>query len=61
MANYNFSQAIGMFNEDQVRTQTMYALEFFSGISTIDNRLMRMQVYGNSFTLPERTVNTEDL
>ena len=61
MANYNLAQAIGMFNEDQVRTQTMYSIEFFSGIVTIDNRLKRMQVYGNGFTLPDRTVNFEDL
>jgi hypothetical protein len=39
----------------------MYSIEFFSGITTIDNRLKRMQVYGNAFTLPERTVNFEDL
>ena len=39
----------------------MYAMEFFSGIKTIDDRLMRMQVYGKSFTLPERTVNFEDV
>ncbi len=39
----------------------MYAMEFFSGIKTIDDRLMRMQVYGNSFSLPERTVDFENL
>lgn len=61
MANYNISQAIDMFNQDQVRTQHMYAMEFFSGIKTIDDRLMRMQVYGNSFSLPERTVDFENL
>lgn len=61
MANYNLSQAINMFNQDPVRTQHMYAMEFFSGIKSIDDRLMRMQVYGKSFTLPERNVNFEDI
>ena len=61
MANYNVSQAIGMFNEDQVRTQHMYEIDFHSGVEDIDSRLLRLQVYGNSFTMPERTVNFEDL
>lgn len=59
--NYNLSQAIGLFNQDQVRTQTMYEIEFSSGFSIIDQTLHRMQVYGNGFTLPDRTVNFEDL
>lgn len=61
MANYNLSQAIDLFNQDQVRTQTMYEIDFFSGFDPIDQTLTRMQVYGNSFTLPDRTVNFEDL
>lgn len=61
MANYNLSQAIDLFNQDQVRTQTMYEIDFYSGFSKIDATLQRMQVYGQSFTLPDRTVNFEDL
>lgn len=36
MANYNLSQAIDLYNQDQVRTQTMYEIDFFSGIPKID-------------------------
>ena len=61
MANYNLSQAIDLFNQDQVRTQTMYEIDFYSGFSKIDATLQRMQVYGNNFTLPERTVNFDNL
>lgn len=61
MANYNLSQAIDLFNQDQVRTQTMYEIDFYSGFPKIDATLTRMQVYGNAFTLPDRTVNFEDL
>ena len=61
MANYNLAQAIDLFNQDQVRTQTMYEVDFFSGFAPIDQTLQRMQVYGQSFTLPDRTVNFEDL
>ena len=61
MANYNLSQAIDFYNQDQVRTQTMYEIDFFSGIPKIDATMQRMQVYGQSFTLPDRTVNFEDL
>lgn len=61
MANYNLSQAIDLFNQDQVRIQTMYEIDFYSGFPKIDATLQRMQVYGNSFSLPDRTVNFEDL
>lgn len=61
MANYNVSQAIDLFNTDQVRTQTMYSVEFYSGFNKVDATLERMQVYGQGFTLPERTVNFEEL
>lgn len=61
MANYNLNQAIDLFNQDQVRTQTMYEVKFHSGFTKIDNTLERLQVYANNFTLPERTVNFEDL
>lgn len=61
MANYNLTQAIDLFNQDQVRTQTMYEIDFFSGIDKIDQTLTRMQVYGQSFTLPDRTVNFDNL
>lgn len=61
MANYNLIQAIGEFNKDQVRTQHMYALSFHSGIATIDKTFERMQIYGNGFTLPDRTVNFDNL
>ena len=36
MANYNLSQAIDLYNQDQVRTQTMYEIDFFSAIPKID-------------------------
>ena len=36
MANYNLSQAIDFYNQDQVRTHTMYEIDFFSGIPKID-------------------------
>lgn len=39
----------------------MYEIDFVSGFTAIDYTLQRMQVYGNNFTLPERTVNFEDL
>ena len=39
----------------------MYSIEFFSGFPQIDATLERMQVYGQNFTLPDRTVNFEDL
>lgn len=61
MANYNLSQAIDLFNQDQVRTQQMYEIDFYSGFPKIDQTLQRMQVYGQNFTLPERIVNFEDL
>lgn len=61
MANYNLNEAITAFNLDQVRTQTMYHIDFRSGITDIDDRLGRMQVYGNNFTLPDRTVNFDNL
>ena len=61
MANYNLTQAIDLFNQDQVRTQTMYEIEFYTGFPKIDKTLLRMQVYGQNFTLPDRTVNFEDL
>ena len=61
MANYNLSQAIDLFNQDQVRTQHMYEIDFYSGFPKIDATLQRMQVYGNGFSLPDRTVNFEDL
>ena len=61
MANYNLIQAIDLYNQDQVRTQTMYEIDFFSGIPKIDATMQRMQVYGQGFTLPDRTVNFEDL
>ena len=61
MANYNLIQAIDLFNQDQVRTQHMYEIEFFSGFPKIDATLTRMQVYGQNFTLPERTVNFDNL
>ena len=59
--NYTLSQAIGLFNQDQVRIATMYNIELNSGIDKIDTTLSRMQVYGNSFTLPDRTVNFDNL
>ena len=59
--NYNVNQAFAMFNQDQVRTQTMYEIEFHSGIPTVDATLTKMQVYGQGFLLPDRTVNFEDL
>ena len=61
MANYNLSQAIDLYNQDQVRTQTMYEIDFFSGIPKIDATMQRMQVYGQNFTLPDRTVNFDNL
>lgn len=61
MANYNLIAAINEFNQDQVRTQTMYEIDFYSGFPKIDATLTRMQVYGQNFTLPDRTVNFEDL
>ena len=61
MANYNLSQAIDLYNQDQVRTQTMYEIDFFSGIPKIDATMQRMQVYGQGFTLPDRTVNFDNL
>lgn len=39
----------------------MYEIEFDSGIKPIDTTLKRMQVYGNNFTLPDRTVNFDNL
>lgn len=39
----------------------MYEVVFRSGIPSIDATLERMQVYGQSFSLPERTVNFEDI
>lgn len=39
----------------------MYEIEFFSGFDKIDNTLKRMQVYGQNFTLPERTHTYEDV
>lgn len=39
----------------------MYEIKFHSGFAVIDTTLERMQVYGNAFTLPDRTVNFEDL
>ena len=39
----------------------MYEIEFSSGFDTIDKTLHRMQVYGQNFTLPDRTVNFENL
>lgn len=59
--NYNLTTAIGLFNQDQVRTQTMYEVIFTSGINSIDATMQRMQVYGNNFTLPDRTVNFDNL
>ena len=61
MANYNLTQAITLFNEDQVRTQTMYEVKFHSGFAKIDTTLDRLQVYGQGFTLPDRTVNFDNL
>ena len=61
MANYNLTQAIDLFNQDQVRIQTMYEVVFHSGIPSIDATMDRMQVYGQSFSLPERTVNFDNL
>lgn len=46
MANYNLIAAINEFNQDQVRTQTMYEIDFYSGFPKIDATLTRMQVYG---------------
>lgn len=42
MANYNLSQAIDLFNTDQVRTQHMYEIDFYSGFPKIDATLQRM-------------------
>lgn len=39
----------------------MYELDFYSGFPKIDATLQRMQVYGKSFTLPDRNVNFEEL
>ncbi len=39
----------------------MYSIEFFSGFPQIDATLERMQVYGQNFTLPDRTVNFDNL
>lgn len=39
----------------------MYEVVFRSGIPSIDATLERMQVYGQSFTLPDRTVNFDNL
>lgn len=39
----------------------MYEITFDTGIPEITDRLARMQVYGQSFTLPDRTVNYEDI
>ena len=61
MANYNYVQAVDLLNQDQPRTQHMYEIDFFSGFPKIDATLQRMQVYGKSFTLPERNVNFEDI
>ena len=61
MANYNLSEAITEFNQDQVRIQTMYEISFDTGIESITERLQRMQIYGNGFTLPDRTVNFDNL
>ena len=61
MGNYNLTQAIDMYNQDQVRTQTMYAITFDSGFESINKILDKMQVYGQSFSLPERTVTFEDV
>ena len=61
MANYSLIEAIDLYNQDQVRTQTMYEIDFFSGIPKIDATMSRMQVYGQGFTLPDRTVNFDNL
>ena len=61
MANYSLVQAIDALNQDQVRTQTMYEINFITGFDKIDATLQRMQIYGQNFTLPERTVNFEDV
>lgn len=39
----------------------MYAITFDSGFDSINKILDKMQVYGQSFTLPDRTVNFENL
>lgn len=39
----------------------MYEVKFHSGFVTIDNTLERLQVYANAFTMPDRTVNFEEL
>ena len=59
--NYNLNGAIDLYNQDQVRTQTMYQLDITSGIPKIDATLQRMQVYGQGFNLPDRTVTFEDI
>ena len=61
MANYNLTGAIDLFNQDQVRIQTMYEVVFFTGFDKINATLDRMQVYGQGFSLPDRTVNFENL
>ena len=61
MGNYTLTEAINMYNQDQVRTQTMYSITFDSGFDSINKILDKMQVYGQSFTLPERTVNFDNL
>ena len=42
MANYNFTQAVTLYNEDQLRTQTMYEVKFHSGFAQIDTTLDRL-------------------
>lgn len=61
MANYNLTQAITLYNQDQVRTQTMYEVKFHSGFPKIDNTLERLQVYAQTFSVPDRTVNFEEV
>lgn len=39
----------------------MYAITFDSGFASINSILDKMQVYGQSFTLPDRTVSFEDI
>ena len=59
--NYNLSQAIDIYNQNQPRVQTMYELDIYTGFDYLDSILKTTQVLCKGFILPDRTQNFEDI
>lgn len=59
--NFTFSQALEAYNADQVMTQTMWYIDVSPPSNYSGPDLTNMQIYGQGFTVPNRTNEFADV